>query len=340
MLAASGAVVFTTTTVDGLIVDAGRASGIRTTAGDLHADLVVDASGRGSRAPQWLEDAGYARPRETVVNAFLGYASRFYRPAPDAARWWKALYLQSAPPESPRVGVVMPIEGGLWHVTIGGGDRQYPPSDDTGFLDFARSLRASTLYDAIRRSDPCSPIYATRSTENRCRHFESTPLPEGFAVTGDAVCAFNPVYGQGMTTAAIAAQKLDECLEVTRRQTGMPHGNGFSMEFQTALARANRGPWMLAVGEDLRYRGTEGARPDWRIQLTHRYMDAIGRRTTTDATVRLRLLQAFHMIAPPESLFSPAMLWRILRGTRTAAATCEPVSTESQPDEVQELPAG
>lgn len=313
MLGAFAAVTFQMSRrVGGLIVEGGRARGIRTDAGDVDADLVVDASGRGSRAPHWLEAAGFTRPPETVVNAFLGYASRFYRPAPDASRWWKGMYLQAAPPDHPHVGVILPVEGGLWHVTLGGGDRQYPPSDETGFLQFARNLRASPLYEAIREAEACSPVYVTRSTENRRRLFESVRMPEGFVVTGDAVCAFNPVYGQGMTTAAIAAQTLEASIEATLLQTGVAHGNGLPARFQRALAKANSAPWMLAIGEDLRYRSTEGARPDLRTRITQRYMDAIGRLTTSEPAVRLQLLRAFHMIAPPRSLLSPAMLWRVL----------------------------
>jgi 2-polyprenyl-6-methoxyphenol hydroxylase-like FAD-dependent oxidoreductase len=317
MLAASGPISFASgIAVDGLALDRGRVVGIETNSGRIDADLVVDASGRGSKAPRWLEAAGFAPPRETMVNAFLGYASRFYRPPSDPSRSWKGLYVQAAPPDAPRVGVILPIEGGLWHVTIGGGDRQYPPADDAGFLEFAGSLRAPDLHDALRSAEPCSDIFVTRSTENQRRHFESAHLPEGFVVTGDAACAFNPVYGQGMTTGAIGAQILGACLEETRRQTGSPHGHGLPRRFQTALARANDAPWMLATGEDLRYRSTEGARADLRTRLMHRYMDAVGRLTTTDPAVRLQLLRAFHMIAPPQSLFSPTILTRVLRGLR------------------------
>jgi hypothetical protein len=122
-----------------------------------------------------------------------------------------------------------------------------------------------------------------------------------------------------MTTAAIGAQTLDACLLATRRRTGMPHGNGLPGRFQKALARANRAPWMLAIGEDLRFRSTEGARADLPTRLMHRYMDTIGRLTTSEPAVRLRLLRAFHMIAPPESLFSPAMMWRAFRRGRAMA---------------------
>jgi 2-polyprenyl-6-methoxyphenol hydroxylase-like FAD-dependent oxidoreductase len=314
-----GVVFMSSTRVQGLLLTGGRVCGVRTGNRSIEANLVVDASGRGSHAPDWLGQFGYPPPRETTVNAFLGYASRFYRPAPDASREWKGMYIQAAPPEHPRVGVLLPIEGGLWHVTLGGGDRQYPPSDDHGFLEFARSLRTTAVYDALRSAEPCSPIYTTRSTENRRRHFESVQLPEGFVVTGDAACAFNPVYGQGMTTAALAAQALGTTLEFTQRRTGRPHGDGLTRRFQAALARVNQDPWALAIGEDLRYRGTVGARADIRTRLLHGYLDAVGQLTTSDPFVRSKLLRAFHMIAPPSSLFVPAVMWRMFRAHRRRA---------------------
>ena len=161
------------------------------------------------------------------------------------------MYVQAAPPEHPRVGVLLPIEGGLWHVTLGGGDRSYPPTDEHGFLEFARTLRTMALYDAIRSAEPCSPIYG-RDRRKIVGAISNPWMPEGFVVTGDAACAFNPVYGQGMTTAALAAETLAASLEAISRRTGLPHGAGFSRHFQRTLAHANRAPWMLAIGEDLR----------------------------------------------------------------------------------------
>jgi 2-polyprenyl-6-methoxyphenol hydroxylase-like FAD-dependent oxidoreductase len=187
------------------------------------------------------------------------------------------------------------------------------PTSAWGSRCLTRSLRTTALYDALQAAEPCSPVYVTRSTANRRRHFESIDLPEGFVVTGDAACAFNPVYGQGMTTAAIGAQVLARCVGLTRRRDGVPHGRGLSRRFQAALARATNAAWLLAIGEDLRSETTEGARAGTGTRLMHRYMDAIGQLTTTDPDVRSRLLRAFHMIAPPSSLFSPAVLWRVSR---------------------------
>ncbi|HKP87230.1 MAG TPA: FAD-dependent monooxygenase, partial [Blastocatellia bacterium] len=179
----------------------------------LCADLVVDASGRGSRAPQWLKAIGYAAPEESVINAFLGYASRVYERPAASHPGWNGAYIQAAPPEHTRGGIVFPIEGNRWMLTLIGLGRDYPPTDEAGFLEFARSLRTSALYDAIKDARPLTPIVSHRGTENRLRHYERLPrLPEGFVLVGDSVCAFNPVYGQGMTMAALGALTLSESL--------------------------------------------------------------------------------------------------------------------------------
>ena len=202
----------------------------------LRADLVVDASGRGSRAPQWLKALGYDPPEESVINSFLGYASRVYKRPAAFHLDWKGAYLQAAPPEHTRGGIIFPIEGNRWMLTLIGLGRDYPPTDETGFLEFARSLRTSVLYEAIKDAEPLTPIFSHRGTENRLRHYERlSRLPEGFVMVGDSVCAFNPVYGQGMTMAALGALALKELLG------NMPRGNlkGFAGRFQKKLAKVN-----------------------------------------------------------------------------------------------------
>ncbi|MDB5310297.1 MAG: monooxygenase FAD-binding protein, partial [Gemmataceae bacterium] len=176
----------------------------------LAADLVVVADGRHSRLPDWLTALGYEPPEETVVNSFQGYASRLYRPPAGFQADWKSLYIQQAPPADPRGGLVVPVEGGLWVVSLVGGDGDYPPTDEAGFLAFARSLRSPAVYEAIAAAEPLTPIAGQRATENRQRHYARLGrFPEGVVAVGDAVCAFNPVYGQGMTAAALGAEVLD-----------------------------------------------------------------------------------------------------------------------------------
>lgn len=139
------------------------------------ADLVVDASGRDSRTPEWLEALGFGRVRETVVNPFLGYASRLYRRPPELAADWRAMVVSNVPPDQPRGGVIYPIEDGCWLVTLAGIARDYPPTDEAGFLDFAQRLATPTLYEAIRAAEPLSPVWGYRRTENRLRHYEWLP---------------------------------------------------------------------------------------------------------------------------------------------------------------------
>lgn len=277
----------------------------RRIAKELRADLVVDATGRASRAPRWLEDLGYAAPEEVVIDAHLAYASRLYRIPENFDGGWQCAYVQAAPPKQKRGGILFKVEDNRWLVTLIGRAGEQPPSDEPGFLEFARSLPVSTIYDAIRLAEPISPIKTHRATQNRLRRYErAKKMPENFLVLGDAACAFNPVYGQGMTTAALGVMELDKCL---REQSG-----SLSHRFQKRLAKVNEAPWLLATGEDYRYPDTVGGSPSLMTRFMHRYMDHVVRLATRSVVVRKVLLEAFNMLVPPTALFQPRVLFRVL----------------------------
>jgi 2-polyprenyl-6-methoxyphenol hydroxylase-like FAD-dependent oxidoreductase len=278
--------------------------------GEFAADLVVVADGRNSRLPGWLTATGYGPPEETVVNSFQGYASRFYRPPPDFKPDWRALYIQQAPPEDPRGGLVSPVEGGRWLVSLVGGDGDYPPADEAGFLAFARGLRSPALHEAIARAEPLTAIAGQRATENRLRHYERLErFPDGVVALGDAVCAFDPVYGQGMTAAALGAEVLDRWL----REEWSHRGRGRSCVFQSHLARATATAWQLSAGADYRFRTTEGPPPGRVARLTGGYLARVMRAATRRPRVRRRLAEVLHLLRPPSALLGVGVLAGLAR---------------------------
>ncbi|HEV2834399.1 MAG TPA: FAD-dependent monooxygenase [Pyrinomonadaceae bacterium] len=288
----------------------------------LRADLVIDATGRASRAPRWLKDLGYDVPRETVINAHIGYASRLYRIPENFNDEWTCAYVQSAPPQRKRGGILFRVEDNRWLVTLLGGGGDYPPSDEQGFLEFADSLPVSIIADAIRSAEPVAPIRTHRGTENRLRHFDRVKnLPENFLVLGDAACAFNPVYGQGMTIASLGALTLNNCLR--EQQKLHPDGSfhGLSRRFQRRLGQVNKAPWLMATGEDYRYREAEGGSPSVMTRFMHWYMDQVLRLATQEVAVRSVLLRVFNLLLPPSALFRTTVLFRVVgQAVRPAGA--------------------
>lgn len=293
----------------------------------LHADLVVDASGHHSQAPRWLRDLGYTPPDETVINAHPGYATRLYQRADDLDRDWTFVLLQTAPPAHNRGGFMMPVEGSRWMCTLLGMGGDHPPTDEEGFMAFARSLRDRTIHHAIESAEPVSPIHGYREIKNKRRHYEKLHgQPGNFLVIGDAACSFNPIYGQGMTTAALGAEVLEDCL----RQHGTDDAH-LSKRFQRKLAKVNAAPWLLATGEDLRVSGTEGSQAGLAVRLTHRYMDRVLSLSLRDLDTRRQLLEVFGMVAQPSTLFSPTVVTKVAReglfGRRAAGAPSHPETT-------------
>lgn len=287
-----------------------RGQNMRTTA--LHADLVVDASGRYSQAPRWLVEQGYAAPPIETIDSGVGYASRFYAKPEHFPAEWHSVIVNRCPPHNKRAGLLLAVDHGRWHVTLSGMDGRYPPTDEDGFLQWARDLVDPSIYEALRIARPLTPIRCYRTRENHLRHFERMQRwPAGFIVTGDAVCAFNPIYGQGMTISALDAMTLNNCLQEQQRS---PKAN-FEQYFQQRLAETVADAWLFATNQDLYWSGVSlrGARPRADLRLLHRYMDLVLYSAIIDTKISQAYFSVLTMANPLRSLLQPRMVAYVLK---------------------------
>ncbi|MFD8349025.1 NAD(P)/FAD-dependent oxidoreductase [Streptomyces coelicoflavus] len=316
------------TTVLRLEGDAAAVTGVRVRAGGeegtLRADLVVDASGRGSRAPQWLTALGAPRVTEREVNAGLVYATRLYR-APVATRDtdFPLVNVQANPAKPPgRGGIILPIEGNRWIVTLAG-TRGGEPTDDPGaFVDFALNLGDPVIGELVKDLEPLGGITTTRATANRRRYYEHVKRwPDGFLVLGDAIAGYNPVYGHGLTVAAQCALAVRDTLDATG--WGRP---GLTRRLQRAAARPVAAAWDLAVGQDALYPGATDTRPNSVERLLARFVDKAVETGARNPRAMAALLDVMSLERPATRLFSPDMLIPMLIGPKRPHLQGPPLS--------------
>lgn len=271
----------------------------------LAADLVVDATGRGSRTSAWLKTLGYEPPTAEQVRIDLGYTTCSYRRTPEQLPGREGFAIAGEPPRG-RTGVMMAQEGDRWIVTIGGYAGDFAPLDHAGFVEYARSLPTPDIYNVIKDAEPLSEPVAYRFAASLRRHYEQLKqFPAGFLVFGDALCSFNPVYGQGMTVATIEAGALHACLAAGKQ--------ALALRFFRAASKVLDGPWSIAVGNDLRYPHVEGPRT-MMGRFVNWYISKLHIAAHHDAAVSMAFLRVVNMIDPPPSLLRPRTALRVLRG--------------------------
>ena len=300
------------TTVKGLRRNISPAGGRRwavvtATAGDsIEADLVVDASGRGSRLPQWLAALGVGAPKVSEIDARLGYATREYKDGPDLAGLSGILLQLTA--ESRRGGLVLPVEDGRWLVLASGaGEDRRPPRDISGFESHLRALPDPAVADFAERSTPCGDVLVYRRTGNRKLFYErQRDWPDGLLAIGDAFVAFNPVYGQGVTVAACEALVLRDCLELAVKPGG-------ARKVMRRFASTAALPWNIAAGQDLRQPTSDGHQnPSQRlINAWARELARLGIHGNARAAEVLTAM--YHLMAAPRTLLHPALFWAAAR---------------------------
>ncbi|ALV30735.1 FAD-dependent monooxygenase [Streptomyces sp. CdTB01] len=298
----------------GLLGNSNHITGVRVRSADgtetlLRADLVIDASGRASRTPQWLTDLGIASPAEDRIDSGLVYASRFYR-APVPTRNWPVVAVQADPslPRPANAGGILPVEGDRWHVSVMGAPGGQPTSQSEDFEPFARSLRHPIIADLVKAAEPLSDVKVTHSTVNRRLYYERlSPWPDGLVVLGDSAATFNPLYGQGMSVAAQGALALREVLS-----RGL--NAGFARRAQRAIGRRIDTAWTLAVGTDIHFPTTTGQRPGLMDRMLRRYVSRLSHAATGSFKAATSLTDVLALQASPLSLVAPGSLLTAITG--------------------------
>ncbi|MFJ9589019.1 FAD-dependent monooxygenase [Streptomyces acidicola] len=312
----------------GLEGGASRVTGVRIRSADgeervLAADLVVDASGRGSRATMWLDALGVPPTPLGEVDSGLVYASRIFR-APAGTEEFPVVNVQpdAGRPVPGQSATLVPIENGRWLVTVSGTRGGQPTASAEEFEAFARNVRHPVVGELLARAEPLTDVVVTRSTVNRRRFYEKVSAwPEGFVAIGDSVATYNPLYGHGMSVAAQSALLLRE--RVAAYGLMAPR---LARRVQRAVAGPVTTAWQLATETDIRYPEAVGEQPGLVQRLLTRYVNRLMRTATGRPLVFRAVLGVTTLSKPPGALLAPEVLLAVVRGPLKAPLTGPPLT--------------
>jgi 2-polyprenyl-6-methoxyphenol hydroxylase-like FAD-dependent oxidoreductase len=275
------------------------------------ADLVVDASGRGSSGATWLEALGYDAPDSEKVEVGIGYMTRTYRRRPTDLDGKLGIVVAGSAPNW-RNGVMLAQENDSWIVSTGGFLGDEAPDNDHDFLGYLATLPTREIHDVVARAEPLGDYRRYRYVHSLRRRYEKLArFPANYLVFGDAICSFNPVYGQGMTVAAQEALTLRQCL----LRAG---STDLARRFFDEAAKIVDIPWDIAVGNDLRNPRVKGARPPM-LRFINWYIGKLHLAAVHDSTLSTAFLKVVNLMVPPPSLLRPAIAWRVWQGNRRSA---------------------
>ncbi|WP_371554077.1 FAD-binding monooxygenase [Streptomyces longwoodensis] len=291
----------------------------------IPADFVVDASGRGSHAPQWLAELGYEPPAETVVRTGTTHATSLYAPPVGHVADWQGVWLMAAG-DDPRQGLLHPVEGGRWSVSLSTPDTAPAPADHEQMLHAAAALRDPLLRDLLATATPLGPVYRCAGTDSRWRHYERLRRwPDQFLVVGDAFAALDPAHGDGMTLAVQGALLLQRMLTA--------HGTAVGVTYRLRRALAHQLAPLWRSGTRLRVPAGPGRtdRPPLRERLHGRQLSRIAAAATTDPHAAALLLRLHQNLAAPGALLGPRALRAALRRPAPPPAPAVPPSLTHGP---------
>lgn len=273
------------------------------------ADLIVDASGRGALTLNLLESMGYVLPEETTIGVNIAYATAIFEIPEDAPQAWQAVFTFPKAPEHSRGGLLIPMEGQRWILSLGGRKGEEPPTDVDGFMAFVRQLPTPTISNAIQPAKRLGDIASYRFPESAYRHYERLDaFPQGLLPLGDAICRFNPVYGQGMSVAAQEARALGQLL--ADRVSSPAPLNGLAPAFFAETEAIIDTPWAMAAIPDFIYPETRGQRPaNFEQQL--KAGAAIGKLAARDPDVHKLVAEVAHLLKPRRVYQEPEFQQRL-----------------------------
>lgn len=274
----------------------------------LPADLVVDSTGRGARTPAWLDELGYGRPAEEEVVIDVRYASRLVRLEPGAVP--EQLVVIGANADRPGGMALAAYEDDTWLFTVSGFAGHHIEPDHERMLAYVAGFAPPHVVAALRAARPLSDVATFRFRANRRRRYDRMRrFPRGLLVFGDAMCSFNPVYGQGMSVAALEAIELRDCLRRGDRD--------LARRFFRAAARPIDVAWRLTVGADLALPQVAGPRPR-SVRLVRAYVGHLLVAAEHDPVVAARFLRVSAFLEKPPRLMTPPIVARVIAGNRSA----------------------
>ncbi len=286
--------------------DHGLVTGVRTVdrhgqvESELQADLVIDATGRGSRTPAWLDEMGYGRPVEDHVVVHVTYTTQWLRMPRGTIH--EAGCLVGVVPGRPTGMGLLACEDDTWVFTLMGMAGCEPPCDRAEMFDWAEEFAPAHILDALREAEPIGEVARHRFPSSQWRRYDKMGrFPTGLLVIGDAICSFNPIYGQGMTVASLEALALRDCLS---------GGTGdLARRFFRAAVKPIRQAWQLSAGGDLALPEI-GGEQSWATRFFNGYVDRILTAAEYDTFAVDRFTRVTGLIDPVTRLLRPGMLWR------------------------------
>ncbi len=275
----------------------------------LPADLVIDASGHGSLTLALLHAIGWPVPEEASIGVDIGYATALFDMPEEVPPDWMGVFTFPNYPRNKRAALMLPVEGNRWILSLGGRYDEKPPADWGGFLKYAQHLRTATVYDAIRRAKRPSEIARFGFKASRWRHFERLEkFPRALLPFGDAICRFNPVYGQGMSVAALEADALNGLLTAQSAES-----DGYERLAGAFFAEAEKlidTPWSAAAIPDFIDPRTDGQRPsDFEDSL--KFFAGLLKLAAEDAAVHKLFIEVQSLLKPRSAYRDPELVRRI-----------------------------